>query len=366
MRQALRLAARARGRTRPNPLVGAVLARGERVLGQGYHRAAGSEHAEVLALRRAGGRTRGTTMYVNLEPCDHVGRTGPCARAIIEAGVRRVVVGMQDPNPLVNGRGINALRRAGVKVTTGVLEPECRELNEPFTCYITRGRPLVVFKSALTLDGRVAARSGDARWVTGDEARRQAHRLRNTHDAIAVGVGTVLADDPRLTCRDVRGGRDPVRVVVDSGLGTPPAARVVSAAETSAAPTWIFCSERAGRQRQRALERAGARVIRLPGDTRQVDLRALVCALAEREITSLLLEGGPRLAGAFWQLELVDRVVAFVAPRVLADPGGLPMLVGGAADRMSAATDLTGVRVRRVGRDIMISGQVDRGREPGG
>jgi diaminohydroxyphosphoribosylaminopyrimidine deaminase/5-amino-6-(5-phosphoribosylamino)uracil reductase len=229
MRLAIRLARRGLGRTSPNPMVGAVLTRGEEVVGQGYHPRLGKEHAEIRAIRDAGDDVRGATLYVNLEPCNHHGRTGPCARAIVEAGIRRVVIGMKDPNPLVNGKGIAALRRRGVEVTTGVLEQECRRLNEAFVCYITEGRPFVTFKSAITLDGRVAARTGDSRWVTGEEARREGHRLRAAHDAIMVGVGTVLIDNPTLTCRGVR-GRDPVRVVVDSRLRTPPDAAVVTAA----------------------------------------------------------------------------------------------------------------------------------------
>lgn len=355
MRLALRLARRARGRTSPNPMVGAVLTRGGEVVGKGYHRRAGTEHAEIRAIRDAGSRAAGGTLYVNLEPCNHQGRTGPCARAIIDAGIRRVVIGMKDPNPLVNGKGIAALRRHGVEVVTGVLEQESRELNEFFICFITRRRPFVTFKAAITLDGRVAARGGDSRWVTGAAARREGHRLRGVHDAIVVGVGTVLRDNPTLTCRDVRGGRDPVRVVVDSRLRTPVDARVVQAVSGSPAPTLIVTSRGASLRRERALTAAGAEVLRVDGEGR-VAIPALVAALAARGVTSLLLEGGPTLAGSFWAAGVVDRVVAFLAPKLLADPRALPMLSGPPAEAMAAAVELAQTRVRRVGEDIMISG----------
>jgi diaminohydroxyphosphoribosylaminopyrimidine deaminase/5-amino-6-(5-phosphoribosylamino)uracil reductase len=244
-------------------MVGAVVVRRGEVVGRGYHRRAGAPHAEVEALARAGDRARGADLYVNLEPCNHVGRTGPCVQCILRAGVARVVLGMRDPNPLVNGKGMRALRRAGLEVEAGVLEEECRRLNEAFICFITKHRPFVTFKSAITLDGRVAARGGDSRWVTGEAARLEGHRLRDSHDAILVGVGTVLADDPELTCRLPVGGRDPIRVVVDSNLRTPPSSRVVRAAATSSAPTLIACGTEAPVRRAAVLERAGARVLRV-------------------------------------------------------------------------------------------------------
>ena len=368
MAQALRLAGRARGRTSPNPMVGSVIVRGDQVVGRGYHRRAGADHAEIAALRDAGEAARGAELYVNLEPCNHCGRTGPCTRAIMDAGVERVVVGMGDPNPLVNGKGIRALRRRGVKVTVGVLKQECRQLNEAFLCYMGLRRPLVTLKTAITLDGRVAAAGGDARWVTGPEARRQGHRMRDQSDVIMVGVGTVLADDPSLTCRDIRGGQDPMRVVVDSRLRTPPGAAVVQAAAASRAPTLIVTTDGAPANRARALEGAGAQVLRLPAERgvdgkRQVPLADMLTALSDREIVTVMLEGGPRLAGALWSRGLVDRLVAFVAPKVIGDPAALPMLDVGKVPLMAQATDLEDVKVRRVGVDMMISGRVARGED---
>ena len=358
MRMALRLAARARGRTSPNPMVGAVVVRRGEIVGRGYHRRAGQAHAEVGALDQAGRRARGADLYVNLEPCNHVGRTGPCVRCILEAGVARVVVGMRDPNPIVNGKGMRALRRAGVEVVSGVLEQECRTLNEAFICFITRQRPFVTWKSAITLDGRVAARSGDSRWVTGELARLEGHRLRDGHDAIVVGVGTVLADDPELTCRLPR-GRDPIRVVVDSHLRTPPTARVVGVAATSQAPTWIVCGEAAPARRAATLQDHGARVLRVGVDGRgRVGVAKLLKALAAREVQSVLLEGGPTLAGSFWREGLIDRVIAFVAPKLLGDPAALPMLDGLEVAAMADARSLRDVQTRAFGDDLMVAGRV--------
>jgi diaminohydroxyphosphoribosylaminopyrimidine deaminase/5-amino-6-(5-phosphoribosylamino)uracil reductase len=357
MRTALRLAARGRGQTSPNPLGGAVVIdRRGSVVGRGYHARAGEAHAEIKALAAAGRRARGATLYVNLEPCSHQGKTGPCTRAILDAGISRVVIGMKDPNPLVNGKGIAALRRAGVNVAAGVLEGECRRLNESFCCYMARRRPHVTFKSAVTLDGHVAARTGDSRWVTGPAALKEGHKLRHTCDAIVVGVGTVLIDDPTLTCRGIRGGRDPIRVVVDSRLRTPTTAKVVAAAAGSSAPTWIVTTARAPRRQAAALEAAGARVMRLKSRARRVPIPAFLERLGDEQVTSILLEGGPTLAGSFWTAGLVDRMVAFVAPKVLGDPAGLPMLAGGAVPAMAAATDLDEVAWRRVGADLMLTG----------
>lgn len=356
MRRALALARRAAGRTSPNPLVGAVVVRDGRVVGEGYHRKAGTPHAEVHALRAAGALAQGATLYVTLEPCDHHGRTPPCTEAILAAGIRRVVTATIDPNPLVAGRGLERLRRAGVEVVTGVLEDEARELNEAFFKYITAGRPLVTYKYAMTLDGKAAARTGASRWISGPAARRLVHRLRAQADAVLVGVGTILADDPELTVRDAR-GRDPVRVVVDSLLRTPPTARVVAAAARSGAPTWIATTPAAPAERRAALQAAGAEVLVLPARDGRVDLAALMAELGRREVTSVLLEGGPTLAAAALDAGLIDRVAAFVCPLLL---GGAeaPGPVGGRGYATpDEAPRLEGVRLRRVGGDFLVTGR---------
>ncbi|HTA20622.1 MAG TPA: bifunctional diaminohydroxyphosphoribosylaminopyrimidine deaminase/5-amino-6-(5-phosphoribosylamino)uracil reductase RibD, partial [Polyangia bacterium] len=330
MARALALAARGRGSTRPNPLVGAVIARGGRVLAEGFHRRAGAPHAEVNALARlTPGAARGATLYVNLEPCCHTGRTGPCTEAILAAGIGRVVVGMRDPNPLVDGRGVARLRRAGVRVDVGCLEAESRALNRAFTIWVRARRPLVTLKAAASLDGFIApaklARPRKRRapvWITGPEARRVAHELRAAHDAVLVGSGTVLADDPRLTVRLPEAACAPTRVVLDGRLRTPAKAHVLA----PGAPTIIFTRRGAPPARVRALRAAGAEVVELAAARGRLPIAAVLRALAARDIQSVLVEGGAAVHGAFIEAGLVDDVALFVAPRLLG--GGVPLAAG--------------------------------------
>jgi diaminohydroxyphosphoribosylaminopyrimidine deaminase/5-amino-6-(5-phosphoribosylamino)uracil reductase len=352
MRQCLRLAARARGRTSPNPMVGTVIVRGGRVLATGYHHRVGLAHAEVEALEKVGGRAPGATLYVNIEPCDHHGRTGPCTEAILASGVRRVVVGMIDPNPLVHGRGVRKLRRAGIRVDTGVLEPECRRLNEGFISVMERGRPHLTLKLAATIDGRIATRSGDSAWVSGEAARARVHRLRAEVDAVMVGVGTAVRDDPRLTVRAVR-GRDPVRVVVDSRARLPATARMLREGE---APVLVAATERAPAARVRALERAGAEVMRVRARGERVDLAALLAALAARGVLTVLCEGGATLAGALLDANLADKLLVFYSPKIVGC--GVPMFLAEGAPTMAAARPLREARWRKVGEDLLLEGYV--------
>jgi diaminohydroxyphosphoribosylaminopyrimidine deaminase/5-amino-6-(5-phosphoribosylamino)uracil reductase len=281
MRLALAEAERGRGRTHPNPAVGAVVVRGGRVIGRGHHQAAGLPHAEVNALEAAGERARGAEVYVTLEPCNHQGRTPPCTQALIAAGVRRVSFGSRDPNPLVRGGGAQALRRAGIEVEAGVLAEECDAANEPWFKFITTGLPWVVLKAAITLDGKLATRSGDSRWISSEESRRLVHRWRNELDAVLVGAGTVRADDPQLTVRGIARGRDPIRIV----LGDAP---------------------------------RGARIFREPGETliEEGSIRSVLRRLARRGITSVLVEGGAGVHGQFLRARLWDELRLFVAPKV--------------------------------------------------
>jgi diaminohydroxyphosphoribosylaminopyrimidine deaminase/5-amino-6-(5-phosphoribosylamino)uracil reductase len=357
MRRALRLAARGLGRTSPNPVVGAVVVKDGRVLATGYHRRAGLEHAEVAALRRLGCRAAGADLYVTLEPCDHHGRTPPCSEAVIRAGVRRVVVGMRDPNPLVDGRGIRRLRRAGIAVEVGCCGAECRRVNEQFVCVQERGRPFVTWKAAVTLDGRIATRTGDSRWVTGAAARDLGHALRDTHDAILVGAGTVRVDDPLLTTRRP-GGRDPVRVVLDGRLTISPRARLLHSG--SPAPTLVACAQDAPAARARALGAAGAEVVRLPGRGGRVAPAALLAALLGRGLVSVLIEGGGETAAAFLEAGLVDKVVWFVAPKLVGGTGAVPALGGRGVARMADAIRLCDTTFRQIGEEIMVSGYVHR------
>jgi diaminohydroxyphosphoribosylaminopyrimidine deaminase / 5-amino-6-(5-phosphoribosylamino)uracil reductase len=349
MRAAVREAAKGLGRTSPNPAVGAVLVKNGRVIARGHHSRAGGPHAEVVALRAAGARARGADLYTTLEPCDHFGRTPPCSVAVLEAGVRRVIVGSADPNPLVNGRGIARLREAGVEVVTGVLRDACDELNAHWFTFITERRPHVTLKAAVTLDGRIATRTGDARWVTGEPARRWVHRLRDRVDAVLVGSGTARADDPRLTTRLPGGrGRDPIRVVLDTDLSLPRDLKLFR--QRSAAPTLVAHAS----ARTRVL---GPRVelVRCRRGAGGIDLRDLLARLAARGVTHLLVEGGARVHARFLEEGLVDRVAILVAPKI-AGGDGIPLVAGRGPARMADALALTDVRVERVGDDVLVTG----------
>lgn len=356
MQIALDLAARARGRTSPNPMVGAVVVKGDRIIGQGYHARAGEPHAEVLALRAAGDAARGATLYVNLEPCCHYGRTGPCTELVVSAGIKRVVVAMKDPNPVVAGRGIEYLRRAGLAVTTGVLAAEAAGLNEVFVKYITTGMPFVVAKVAMSLDGKIAARSGRSRWITGPEARSYGHQLRDWYDAIMVGVGTVLADDPSLTTRlPAASGRDPVRIILDSTARTPLGARALGLHSTARAI--IATTMRASPEKLAVLRQAGAQTL-VAGDGPRVDLIGLMKELSRQGITSVLIEGGAEVHGSALAAGIVDKVAWFIAPCII---GGrtAPGPVGGAgADEPDQAVFLERVTVKRFGVDLCVEGYI--------
>ncbi len=358
MRRALELASRTQGLTSPNPLVGAVVVRSGAVVGAGYHRAAGTPHAEIEALEEAGKSARGATLYVTLEPCVHQGRTGPCVPAVLAAVIGRVVVATADPNPMVNGRGISALRAGGVEVKVGILEAEARELNRAFFTYMVERRPLVTLKAACSLDGKLAGSDLTSRWITGEHARQEAHRLRSHADAIVVGIRTVLIDDPLLTVRlPEPWPREPLRVVVDSQARTPLTARVFTAGRPER--TVIAVTELAPEHRVKMLETTGATVLRLPARDGRVDLSLLLRALAEREVTAVLLEGGGTLNAAFLEAGLVDRVALFVAPLLLGGTSA-PGLLGGAGRSLKEAFRLSGVAVRRVGDDFFIEGDLEK------
>jgi diaminohydroxyphosphoribosylaminopyrimidine deaminase/5-amino-6-(5-phosphoribosylamino)uracil reductase len=367
MRRALTLAERGRGNTRPNPIVGAVIVRDGKVVAEGFHRRAGDAHAEIAALdalARAGGDARGATVYVNLEPCCHTGRTGPCTEAIVAAGLARVVVGCRDPNPKVDGRGLRALRRAGVQVDVGCLAEEARAANRGFFTWVTKRRPLVTLKAAATLDGFIADRAPRRRkapvWITGQPARAVAHELRASHDAVLVGAGTVAADDPLLTVRlpGTKSARrrllQPIRVVLDGRLRTSPRAQVLRA-NGSAAPTIVIGAVGAPAQRVRALERSGAAVELLPARRGRIALRQLLAWLAQQDIQSLLVEGGADVLGAFIDERLVDRVAFFVAPRLLGS--GVP-LAAGAGTTVAAGLRLGSLSARSVGDDLLLTADV--------
>jgi diaminohydroxyphosphoribosylaminopyrimidine deaminase/5-amino-6-(5-phosphoribosylamino)uracil reductase len=366
MRRALALAERGRGTARPNPVVGAVIVRGGRVLAEGFHHRAGEAHGEIDALSRLGGRAPGATIYVNLEPCCHTGRTGPCTRALIAAGIARVVVGCVDPNPRVDGQGVRRLRRAGVRVDVGCLEAACREANRGFFVWVREQRPLVTLKVAATLDGFIAGPGGAPIGITGAPARIVAHELRAAHDAVLVGAGTVIADDPRLTVRLPAGGKrargqrraSPARVVLDGQLRTPPSARILRRAPGSPA-TIVFGARGAAPGRARALERAGAEVVLLPGRAGRLSIAGVLRELGRREIQSLLIEGGAAVHGAFIGARLADRVAFFLAPKLFG--AGVP-IAAGAASKTAAlpALRLGPLDARAVGDDLLVTGDVLR------
>ncbi len=357
MRRALELARRGLGLTSPNPVVGAVVVHGGEIVGEGFHQRAGEPHAEVLALTAAGACSEGGTLYVSLEPCVHHGKTPPCVEAILRAGIRRVVVAVADPNPLVNGRGVQRLREAGVDVAMGVEEETATWLNQAFFKYTTIGLPFVTLKVAMTLDGKIAARDGSSRWITGEAARDAVHRMRSQADAILVGIGTLLIDDPRLTVRlDHPWPREPFRVVVDSRLRTPPDARIIRAGRPDR--VIVACLEGASPERARTLEARGVQLLSLPASNGRVDVKSLMTALGERQIVSVLAEGGSELNGSLFEAGLVDRVACFIAPLLIGGQSALGA-IGGEGRLLKEALHLRNITHTRVGDDLLIEGDVE-------
>lgn len=355
MRRALDLAARARGRTSPNPMVGAVLVKDGAVVGEGFHAFAGCDHAELEAMREAESAAAGATLYVNLEPCCHFGRTPPCVDRIVQAGIRRVVAACEDPNPAVSGKGFAALRAAGVAVDVGVLDKEAARLNEAFFTYIRTGRPFVILKAAASLDGKIATQTGDSRWITGEAARQHVHHLRNEVDAVLVGIGTVLRDDPMLTTRlGTPDQRDPTRVIVDNLARLPLRAQVINRAST--APTILAVSEMAPRARLETLEREGVQVLVVPGSPRRVSLGHLMEALGKMGFLSVMIEGGAEINASALQEGVVDKVLVFLAP-ILIGGKSTPTAVGGEGiEMLREAKRLRDVRIERFGEDVLIEG----------
>lgn len=357
MRRALELAARGLGRTSPNPAVGAVVARGDVIVGEGFHRRAGEAHAEPIALAHAAGAARGADLYVTLEPCCHHGRTPPCTEAIIAAGIARVFYAMRDPDPRCAGGGEAALRAAGIAVENGLLRAEAECLLAPYMKHRRTGLPLVTLKLAMSLDGRIATRTGDSRWITSERARALVHLMRDRADAVMVGVGTVLADDPALTTRGVPDGRDALRVIADRGARTPPTAQVV--AQDSAAGCLIAAAAGASPERVRALRAAGAEVLALPATESGVDLRALTMVLGARGVLSVLLEGGGTLAWGALAAGIVDRVALFYAPIIIGGADAVPGVAGLGVERVADALRLSEMTVTHVGPELLVEGAIE-------
>ncbi len=354
MAMACRLARRGLGKTRPNPMVGAVLVRDGEVIGVGYHKKYKGPHAEVVAVRNATRDPAGATLYVNLEPCSHYGNTPPCVDLILEKKIARVVIGTVDPNPLINGRSVRILRKRGVQVTCGVLEQTCRDLNEVFFRYMKTGKPFVTLKAAVSLDGKIACGSGVSQWISCEASRKKVHRLRSAVDAISVGVGTVLRDNPRLTARGGPGVVQPLRVVLDSRLRTPAGASVLG----PEAPTLIATTSRASRKKIKALQERGILVEVFPADGGgRVPLKPLLTRLGKRQVQHLLIEGGSRLFTTAIEEEAVDKLQLYIAPLLLGGEKAPGLFGGRGFDRPDLAASVEILRVRRSDRDIMVEGR---------
>lgn len=360
MRRALDLAALARGRTSPNPMVGAVIVKDGRIVGQGWHRQAGTPHAEVHALRQAGDLAKDADVYVTLEPCSHYGKTPPCSKALIEAGVRRVFAAMTDPNPLVAGRGLAMLQEAGIEteVAVGSLNEEAHQLNEVFCKWITEKMPYVAVKTAMTLDGKIATVSGESRWITGAAARQRVHELRDVYDGIMVGINTVLADNPLLTTRISEGGKSPIRIIVDSQARLPLDAKLVT---DKTAPVITAVTASAPADKIQALLARGISVITIPADEDgHVNITLLLKKLGESDICSILVEGGAQLNDSLFRAGMVDKVYSFIAPKIFGGQAA-PTPVGGKG--ISSIKDnvcLYNVGLEKLNDDIMITGYVNK------
>lgn len=355
MRVALTLARATTGQTSPNPMVGAVVVKNGKLVGTGVHLKAGTPHAEVHAIEMAGAEAAGSTIYVTLEPCNHHGRTPPCTEKIIASGIRQVVIGSRDPDELVQGRGIARLRDAGIMVLEGVLAEECRQLNEAYFFQRSTGRPFVTLKTAMTLDGKIATVTGDSRWITSQASREHAHLLRHQHDAILVGIGTVLNDDPSLTARLIPGGNHPLRVILDSHLQTPVDAKITEVSET---PTWIFTTEQRNREREQQLRDKGVRIIST-GAAERVDLSKVLEVLGQEGMLSLLVEGGGTVNAAFLRQGLVQKIVAFIAPKLLGGKDSPTAFEGENPRQIDASLSLRDVQVTQFAQDLCVTGYLD-------
>ncbi len=351
MRMALENARAMKGQTDPNPLVGSVIVNDNRIVGIGAHMKAGEPHAEIHALRMAGEKARGGTIYVTLEPCSHHGRTGPCAEAIVQAGLKKAVVATLDPNPLVAGRGIKMLQEAGIEVVVGVCEEESRKMNEVFNKYIVTKIPFVTLKSAVTLDGKIATSTSDSKWITSEDARKDVHQLRNENGAILVGVNTVIRDDPELTTR-IPYGRNPIRVILDSTLRIPMESRVITDGK---APTWIFTTNNHSADKKDALEKAGVKVFVTNGE-KHVNLQETLEIMGQHFISSLLIEGGGEVNAAFMEGKLIDKLVLYFAPKVIGGKAAPTFFEGSGVQYMRDAIEFTDVTFTRIGKDYKFVG----------
>ncbi|MCM2536071.1 bifunctional diaminohydroxyphosphoribosylaminopyrimidine deaminase/5-amino-6-(5-phosphoribosylamino)uracil reductase RibD [Neobacillus pocheonensis] len=348
---ALKNAQAMKGQTDPNPLVGSVIVNDNLVVGIGAHLKAGEPHAEIHALRMAGEKAKGGTIYVTLEPCSHYGRTGPCAVAIVEAGIKKVVIATLDPNPVVSGNGVKILKDAGIEVIIGVRQEESQKMNEVFNKFIVEKKPFITLKSGITLDGKIATHSSDSKWITSEEARKDVHQLRNENMAILVGVNTVIKDNPELTSR-IPNGRNPIRVILDSTLKIPLGSKVLT---DKLAETWIFTTEHHDKERRKKIEDLGITVFQTNG-LRFVDPQGVVQLLGEKLVSSLLIEGGGSINASFLENKLIDKVILYLAPKLIGGQLAPTFLEGTGIDKMRDAVELSGTSFIKIGKDFKFIG----------
>jgi diaminohydroxyphosphoribosylaminopyrimidine deaminase/5-amino-6-(5-phosphoribosylamino)uracil reductase len=340
-------------------MVGAVLVKEGTGVGEGYHERAGEAHAEIRAIQQAGEETSGTTLYINLEPCSHYGKTPPCAPQVIKAGIKRVVIGMEDPNPSVKGKGINILRSAGLDVQVGILEKECRRLNEAFCKYILKKEPFVILKVAATLDGKISTQNGNSKWISGETSRRFVHKLRDQVDGVLIGIGTALKDDPQLTAR-IRGGRNPYRIVLDSRLRIPEEAKVIGMSPEKAI---IVTTELAPKDKVNKLEEMGVQVLILDAREGRVNLKPCLSRLGEIGIMTLLVEGGGQVNGSFLDEDLIDKLLLFFSPRLIGNHQAPGIFVGRGVTKLQEAMILKEIKIKRMGEDILFEGYLEKGKK---
>lgn len=357
MELALQLAEKGVGYVNPNPLVGAVIVKDNKIIGKGYHEKYGQAHAEVNAINRAKEEIKGSTMYVTLEPCSHYGKTPPCVDKIIENKISKVVIGTLDPNPLVSGNGVRKLRESGIEVVTGVLEDKCKKINEVFIKYITKKIPYVVLKSAMSLDGKIATYTGESKWITGEDSRKEVHRLRNKLSSIMVGVNTVIMDNPELTYR-LGEGRNPVRIIVDSSLRIPTNSKVVS--DNYRNNTIIATTELSSKDKVKELESLGVQVLIIKSKNNKVDLNDLAITLGEKGIDSILLEGGATLNYSALEAKIVDKIQIYIAPKLIGGETSKTPIGGKGIDVLKDVFKVSDIAMKSVGGDILIEGYLKK------
>ncbi|NEZ45752.1 bifunctional diaminohydroxyphosphoribosylaminopyrimidine deaminase/5-amino-6-(5-phosphoribosylamino)uracil reductase RibD [Clostridium niameyense] len=359
MEKALELSKFGEGRVNPNPKVGAIVVKDGEIVGQGYHKYFGGAHAEVYALKDAGKKAKGATLYVTLEPCSHYGKTPPCVEAIVKAGIKKVVVSMEDPNPLVSGKGIKFLKDNNIEVTTKVKEEEAKKLNEAFRKYIIYKEPFVVLKTASTLDGKIATKKGDSKWITGEDSRYIVHKVRNSLCGIMVGIGTILKDDPLLTTR-IEKGRSPKAIIVDSNLKIPIESKILKT--LGEREIYIACiKEHSNLEKKKALEEKGVNIIELPAnEKKQVPLKALMKILGKKGIDSILLEGGGTLNFSALQENIVDKVMCFIAPKIIGGEKSKSMVAGEGIEKLKDSFYIKDETIEKIGEDILITGYIEK------